>query len=265
MIILRFIILSLLFLRSVNVYSQILNVERGRQEGDSTNQIVGDLAIDFSINNRSATADDENRLIGFNLNSDLGYIAKQNTYLLFSNLNFIYATDDPVIRTGYTHFRSTFFYKKPISYELFGQFQFDLGRGLQFRQLAGGGFRFNLSNKEDLALHLGVGGMWERETWKFPASELETSLSLLKSSNYFTITKSFSDNASFGATIYYQTGYDNGIDAFRHRISLDTSLTFSLSDFMAFSVSFSGAYENEPVVPILKYMYFLQNGLKFSF
>jgi hypothetical protein len=255
----------LLLLKSASLYSQILNVEKGRQEADSTNQFVGDLALDFSINNRSATADDENRLIGFNLNSDLGFIAKQNTYLLFSNLNFIYATDDPVIRTGYSHFRSTFLYKKPFSYELFGQIQFDLGRGLQFRQLAGGGLRFNILDSDDLDLHVGIGGMWERETWKFPDSDLETSLALLKSSNYFTIRNSFSDNASFGATFYYQTGFDNGIDAFRHRISIDTSLEFSLSDFLAFAVSFSGAFENEPVVPIFKYMYFLQNGIKFSF
>lgn len=247
------------------VKAQILNVEKGRQEADTVNQFVGELALDFTINNRSATADDENRLIGLIFNSDLAYISQKHLYLLFSNLNFIYATDDPVIRTGYTHFRTTFLYKKPVSYELFTQLQFDLGRGLQIRQLAGGGFRFNLVDEGGLDLHFGIGGMWERETWQFPESEAETTLVLLKSSNYLTISQSFSETTTWGTTLYFQTGFDDGIDAWRHRLSIDTSLEFNLSDVLTFAVSFAGAYENEPVVPILKYMYFLQNGIKFSF
>jgi len=247
------------------VHGQILNVEKGRQEADSVNQFLGNLEFQFTLNNRSATDEDENRLIGFVFNSDLGYISQKHLYLLFSNLNFIYATNDPVIRTGYTHFRSTFLYKKPVSYELFTQLQFDLGRGLQIRQLAGGGFRFNLVDNKKTNLHLGIGGMWERETWKYPGSEEETTLVLLKSSNYMTVSKIFSKTTTWGNTIYFQTGYDDGIDDWRHRMSIDTSLEFNLTDVLTFSVSFNGAYENEPVVPILKYMYVLQNGIKFSF
>lgn len=246
-------------------WTQILNVEKSRQKADSINQFVGALALDFTINNRSATASDENRLIGLIFNSNLGYISKINKYLLFSNLNFIYATGDPVIRTGYTHFRTTLLYKKPVSYELFSQLQFDLGRGLQIRQLAGGNFRFNLINTKKMDLHLGIGAMWERENWKFPNSEEEVALALIKSSNYVTVNNSFNDNVSWGSTLYFQTGYDDGIDAWRHRISLDTSLNFAITETLTFAVSFSGAYENEPVVPILKYVYFLQNGIKFSF
>ncbi|MFW5700814.1 MAG: hypothetical protein ACOCWM_03910 [Cyclobacteriaceae bacterium] len=79
------------------------------------------------------------------------------------------------------------------------------------------------------------------------------------------MNNSFNDNVSWGSTLYFQTGYDDGIDAWRHRISLDTSLNFAITETLTFAVSFSGAYENEPVVPILKYIYFLQNGIKFSF
>ncbi len=59
-------------------WTQILNVEKSRQKADSINQFVGALALDFTINNRSATSSDENRLIGLIFNSNLGYISKIN-------------------------------------------------------------------------------------------------------------------------------------------------------------------------------------------
>ena len=52
---------TLAFITPALSLAQILNVEESRVSGDSVNQFYGSLDFKFSLNNRSATADEKIR------------------------------------------------------------------------------------------------------------------------------------------------------------------------------------------------------------
>ena len=251
---------------SFNIQAQILNVEEARADSDTLKNFTGSLTFDFILNNRSASRQEKVQYFGLELNSDLAYFSKKHVYMLLSNLEYNSVTGDPIIRTGYSHFRINFIREQDISYESFAQIQFDLGRGLNFRSLAGAGLRFSLVDQDKISLYTGTGIMYEHESWENPFIEnLNVNRNIWKSTNYLSTVYNISKAADLNFITYYQVGYDQVSEVFRHRVSLDTELVFRISKVMAFSTSFAWAYENRPVVPIVKYLYVLENGIKINF
>ena len=163
--------------------------------------------------------------------------------------------------------------RKTIAYELFGQSQWDVLRGLNIRWLAGGGLRFNIVNKDKFLLALGVGAMYEFEEWREPLDDstrnvLEGQLvaaEIPKSTNYLTTNFTINDFIFFNMILYYQVGYDQTVEFFRHRINADSNLTFKFNNKLSFIVSGSFSFENRPIVPITKAIYSISNGLQYSF
>ena len=255
-----FLLAVLLF--SYQIQAQILNVEEARADDDTLKNFTGGLTFNFIVNNRSAARDQQVQYVGLELNSDLAYFSKKNIYMLLSNLEYNSVTGEPIIRTGYSHFRINFMRKRDISWETFGQIQFDLGRGLNFRSLAGAGLRFSLVDKKKIDLYAGTGVMYEHENWDHPGIEdFNVKRNMWKSTNYLSTGYHISESADLNFITYYQVGYDQVSEVFRHRVSLDTELVFRISKVMAFT----WAYENRPVVPIVKYLYVLENGIKINF
>jgi hypothetical protein len=246
--------------------SQILNVEENRLLSDSVNQFYGNLKFRFQIHNRSATQDDKIRYTGLSLASQFGYLSELHNYMLISDLKYNSVTGQPFIRTGYSHFRINFFRENATSYETFTQLQFDLGRGLTLRWLAGGGLRIRLVDEEDLRLYFGPGVMFEREKWENPFDRDEIiEKELIKSTNYLSYFHKLSETTIFNLTLYFQTGYDQESETWRQRYSFDTGLKFNISNKVSFVVDFAWAYETRPVVPILQYIYTLENGIVIAF
>ena len=175
-------------------------------------------------------------------------------------------TNEPVVRGGYLHARSNFLRKRRLSHELFTQYQYDRVRGLRDRWLAGGGLRWRWLESDKSSLYLGAGIMYEVEQWQDPEAENKfIQPKLWKSANYLSLNTAFSNQVSLHAISYYQTGFDNSIDAFRHCISATATLRVKLSSKLTFKTSFDGVYENRPVIPITKFIYSLNNGLTVSF
>ncbi|MGK7393704.1 MAG: DUF481 domain-containing protein [Candidatus Cyclobacteriaceae bacterium M3_2C_046] len=262
-----FIIIFTLSLSSIPaLQAQILNVEKDRVEVDTTTKWVGSLDLKLMLNNRSANRNERIQYLGINIESDVGYFSKQNSYLLFANLERYSVTGEAFINSGYNHLRFNLLRNRPISYEAFGQIQFDAGRGLNFRWLSGAGFRFRLLEQEKLELYLGTGGMYEYENWQLPQGEsMEVVKRLFKSSNYISAQYELNDHTDFNIVSYYQVGYDQEDEVYRHRFSLNSNLLFEFTENISFKTSFSWAYENRPVIPIIKYVYVLENGIEINF
>lgn len=260
-----FFILLTCFTHSVS--GQILNVESARIKRDSTDFFIGSIGLSFSLYNRNAGKDKPNNFIGLAVDADLAYFSRLHSYQTINYLNYTSARGEAIIRTGYSHFRINLMRKQKLSYELFTQYQYDLGRGMEHRWLGGGGLRYQIiqSGKGDLTA--GVGAMYEVEEWEHPGEEATGTITvrLLKSTNYISTRIKFNENVNLNSIAYFQTGYDNAISAFRHRLSGDLNVNVHLTKKLILKTSFACTYENRPIVPITKFIYSITNGIQVNF
>ena len=253
-------------------FTQILNVEKTRIKGDSANYFVGSVGVDFNINNRNLDAQgDAIYFIGLNASSDAGYLSEYHSFFLLTQFQYNATSEQEINSTGYGHFRVTFLRKRPLAYESFAQVQYDRGRGMTFRRLVGGGIRKRVYQEENSSLHVGTGIMYEQETWEVPEARVvegegnEVSLGLWKSTSYLSSRAALNRFISLNVIAYFQTGYDDEADFFRHRFSLDANIITTITSRLAFRTTAGLAYENHPVVPITKLVYSVTNGIQLSF
>ncbi len=264
----RFFCLSLLLLTTYTAHSQILNVERSRKaEQDTTRRWLGRIDLNFLLHNRSATAENPIKYTSLSSSADIAYFGQTNRYMLLNQITYGAVTGNAFIRTGYSHFRANWWWRNNLSGESFGQIQYDLGRGLQSRRLAGSGGRLILSDTEKARVAIGVGLMYEEERWRIPNSEPEaiTKKNLVKATNYASVAWTISPQANFNGIVYYQTGPDREDDLWRNRLSLDTNISFGLTEKLVFLTTFTAAYDAQPIVPIPNWTYSLLNGFRFNF
>ncbi len=247
--------------------AQILNIEKNRVKGDSSNYFVGNLGITFSANNQSV--DEQGNavsFVGISANSNTGYISTHHSFLLIGSFIYNASTDNTINSAGFGHFRINFMRKKKLSYETFTQLQYDQGRGMQNRWIIGGGIRYRVYNNKKSSLYFGIGAMHEEENWQYPGNETRTAnISIIKSTNYVSYKSQLSESIWFNLISYYQTGYDTNYDYFRHRLSADMGLIIKVFKRLSLNTNFSGTYENRPIVPINKFVYSVTNGFLLSF
>jgi hypothetical protein len=181
-------------------------------------------------------------------------------------LDYVEVTDNPLIRTGYVHSRATFNRAAKWSYELFGQFQYDISRGMRSRWLSGGGLRWRIRDSKNTKIFAGIGAMFEVEKWEDPTQEGQfMQPDLIKTTNYLSIHSDLNSHVRLDAIGYYQGGVDVSIDAMRHRFNLTTSINVRLTDKLNLKTSFDCQYENRPIIPITNFIYAISNGLTYSF
>jgi len=246
---------------------QILNIEKERLSGDSANYFLGTVGLSFNANNQSLTADGtEKSFIGLTANSDAAYLSTYHSFLLIGQLQYTATSEAAINSAGYSHFRINWLRKNIVSYENFVQIQYDQGRGMQSRRLAGGGIRFRIYREKKSSLYAGTGVMYEREEWERPGGEEGTEeLRLWKNSSYLTSRLQLRENIAFSSIVYFQTGYDADQDFFRHRVSADINILINVTSKLALQTAVGLAYENRPVVPIPKFIYRVTNGIQLSF
>ncbi|HNP18194.1 MAG TPA: DUF481 domain-containing protein [Fulvivirga sp.] len=258
--------ISAVTLVTTHSHAQILKVDKGSIDADSSGYFIGSIDANFNINNRSTTAEKEVVFKGLDVSADMVYISEKHAYILINNINYFTSTGGPLISTGYVHFRTNFFRKKIMSYELFTQIQYDNGRNMPYRFLAGGGLKFNLMSSKKSDLFVGIGVMREDEHWKLVNMDnLIIEKTIWKTSDYISANIEINEFVDFNLITYYQGGYDNDSDVFRSRISGDAVLTVKISDRVSFLTSFTAQYDDKPIININPWVYSLTNGLKWNF
>jgi hypothetical protein len=267
-----FAVLLFLYFAPLAAQGQILNIERSRVNPDSAGYFTGKGGLSFSMFNRNAGKDNPNNYLQLTFNGDLAYISEKHSYLLLNYYNYLLVNYDSeelrntVASTGYSHFRVNFMRKKRLSYELFAQAQADKARGLEFRTLAGGGVRYRVLRSQNSSVYVGTGLMHEHEEWENP--ELEQRLivaNLLKSTNYISGKVKLNEQVSTEGILYYQFGYDDDISRLRNRVSGDVTLQVRLTNKFSFKTNFSCVYEDEPIVPVTRFVYAISNGIQVQF
>ena len=152
------------------------------------------------------------------------------------------------------------------SFELFTQIQYDRNRFLDYRFLIGGGLRRRVFSTYKTGLFAGVELMYEHEKWDNPEIEdLFITKNLPKVGAYLNLRIKTSETSKFRSLVIYQTGYDPDPGLIRNRMNLDLQFEIEIFKKLYFTISFKGAYEDEPIYPINKFIYTLENGLVWKF
>ena len=153
-----------------------------------------------------------------------------------------------------------------MSYELYAQALFDHSRFLELRALAGGGIKYRMIKNNVFEAALGIGAFYEYEKWKNLENDNTYSYNnMFKSSNYLKTNLTITDATNLAFIVYYQVGYDQDIEDFRQRISLQLQFEISISKQFSLIIAGSTHYEDKPVIPINKTIYGMSNGLRFNF
>lgn len=261
-----FLFVVTLFLLAHAGSAQILKVDKGSVDSDSSGYFMGSMSLDFNLNNKSATASKNITYTGLDADGDLVYVGSRHAYMLINELTYYKTTGGALISSGYGHARVNFLRTNEVSYEVFSQIQYDNGRHMPLRLIEGGNLRFRLVSNAATKLYLGVGLMYEKENWSsLTDANVLIHKDMPKSTNYISYKHTINKEVRFNLIAYYQGGYDKASEVFRNRVSGQAVLSVKLSKLLALTTSFAMQYEDKPIIPINKIVYSLTNGFKLSF
>ncbi|MEL7147743.1 MAG: DUF481 domain-containing protein [Bacteroidota bacterium] len=243
---------------------QILKLDRRSVLHDTSQVWLGNADFKLNVNNNNATVDNSLVFVGFHGGTDVNYVSEKHVYSLINSLNYFTTGAGPFVSTGYAHFRVNWGRKKKLSYENFAQIQYDRGRNLQRRTLTGGGIRLNFHQSKKSYLHVGIGGMYESETWKRSDEGLST-VNVFKSTSYLGAIVDFNKHLNISFIGYFQTGYYQPFQQWLSRVSGDLNINVEITKRLQYVTSFRLQYESRPIIPINKVVYALTNGVSLRF
>lgn len=258
----RFFLSILLASCILSLNAQILKVDKGFLATDSSNYFTGIIDATFAINNRSSTADQQNIYVGVNNNVDVVYIAERSATVLISGLNYFKIGDGPLIYNGTVHLREIFRRASTLTPEIYGQMQFDESRNMELRWLLGGGYRWNILQQRN-SLYMGLGLFREYERWNGMEAEIEKEL--WKLNTYFSADVKLTSTTNVNAIVYFQSGNDSAIDAFRNRVSGQLEFKNALTNQFKIKMTSNFLLDDKPIIPLNKFIYEVYFGVEYSF
>ena len=246
--------------------AQILNVDRNQILTDTAKFVTGSIALKFHLDNKNATPEQKNSYIVLENKNDLVFVGLKNNYMILSQFKYFNSSGGTFISTGYAHTRANFLKMNKVSCELFSQIQYDRNRFMDYRFLFGGGLRWRIKNEPKKGIFIGTELMYEHEKWDNPENEnLFIIKNLPKFSSYLSLRIKTNKISTFRSVIYYQTGYDPDPGLMRNRFSYDVQFDVEIWAKINFLVKFTGAFEDNPIYPINRFIYSIENGLVWSF
>ncbi|GAB4336305.1 MAG: hypothetical protein OHK0038_14490 [Flammeovirgaceae bacterium] len=237
-----------------NSYSQILNIERQRDYDDTLDNWKGYISTQIDVQKQQV----QTIMLGYNEN--VTYYGHINNYSIISEAHLLKVKGSDILSNGYIHLRANFFKRKKVSYEFFGQGQYDEARGLKERLLVGSGLRFHKEVSHKFSAAIGNGLMYEFEHWNF--KDIDSTTIFLKNTNYVSFHYEANNMLNIILTGYYQARFET-FD--KPRIIGDFSLDIKLGKKLRYTVRYSILHDAIPVVPINKTIYSLRNGLRYDF
>lgn len=242
----------LIFMSSIFLSSQIVNVENLRRVAD-TSSWSGYAKLNINITKNT------NKIFGVSNRIRLQYKKDQHLWLFINDIDFSEANGTKLVNRNSQHLRYNKSFHPKITWEAFMQSQSDEISDIKFRGLIGTGFRFKLSNSKKYKWYLGSLIMFEREN---SFSETEIINNDWRNSSYFSFKLYPKENITIVSTSYFQPKLNQFSD---YRISSQTTLSFKVLKNLSFTSTFTYLLDSFPVAGIVKEQYKLTNGLLYSF
>lgn len=234
--------------------AQIVNIEDKRFMKDTTG-LFGQLDVGLNwVRNTSS-------VLSFNTGLRMDFIQRKDTWLLLSNYNLIQAGSNRQVNAGFGHLRWSRKLSDHISWEAFGQSQFDERIKIRYRGLLGTGPRFNLFGTGKQKLFWGVLYMFEYNEVKageayFRDHRLSISLSA---------QLQLSPTLRLANTSYYQPAIRTLGEA---RLSSGTSVQLKINSHLSFVTTFNITYDGRiagEVEGVPKTVHRLTNRVRWMF
>lgn len=241
-----------LFMVPFLLEAQIMNIEKYRLDKDTSKIWMGNIG--FGV----ASKKQQNTVNQYNANLNITYLSKHHSYMAINYFNLQQLNKASFISEGYAHIRLNFYRKNLISYEPYAQYQYDLGRGLLFRNLYGMSCRLNLFRnrskeaKDKLNVGIATGLMYEEEFWKGnvlrfaeEGDSTHAHTRFIKSSTNIFVKAALHEKITLYGTIYYQARFEK----FTYpRIVSDIQLVFKITKSLSFSTQFASTLDYLPIV-----------------
>jgi len=253
----------LLFIITLSASSQVLNIEKFRLDRDTSKYWAGNIGLGLSLKKQVTSVNT------YAANARLAYLSEKHAFMTLNNFKVIQNGEVNLISEGYTHWRATFSRRHFLSYETFGQAQYDMGRGLYHRYLGGACIRFDLKSQDKYDVALSSGFFFEHERWqgqieRFQYREDTTVAvtSFIKSTTSLTSRFKLADHVTFFGVAIYQARPDY---FFKPRLILDGQLVFHIKKRTAFTSELQLSYDALPAIEVNRYLYKFEFGLLIKF
>jgi hypothetical protein len=189
--------------------------------------------------------------------------------LVAASYRFTYNGPDDILNAGYFHLRYRSHYKDKFQPEPFIQYQWDNKRGIEYRAIAGANIRYNIWKGDRLEFNAGLGLMYESERWNYEGVDTNKIIpnktpitnNYIKLNSYVRIDWKPNSNNDFAINVYFQTRPDS----FHPRIAPHIQWNINAGKHLGFSISYSGMYDESPVVPIHNFYFSLSNSILVKF
>jgi hypothetical protein len=249
------------------VHSQILRVDKSHLESDSSGFFDGNITANYSLDNRSISPTEKLVYTRLSMRSDLLYVAENTAFIFINSIEYYKSTNTTPFSTGYVHGRVNILRRRKVSYEFYGQIQYDEVRRMRLRELLGGGARITVLDKKNVDIHLGTGIMMEWEKWRAIESDPSSDIykRIPKASSYLGVDFKISKNAELNLWGLNQIGYDSKSDLVRNRYAAEASLNIKITEKLTWTNRFNYFYDVRPIIPINQAYFQVANGLKFVF
>jgi len=236
--------------------AQIVNIEVKRKLiNTDTTGWFGSADLGFNLNENGKT------ILTLTANATVEYLNGKNRWLALTNYQVIRANQEDFVNRGFQHIRYNRNWTDKVTWEAFGQVQYDERLTLRFRGLLGTGPRFELLEGEKASLYFGTLYMFQYE-------ELNESSIIHRDhrlSNYLSYRLDLSNNFSITGTSYYQPLLTNPKIV---RLSSQTTLLFNITKKLSFKSAFNISIDNrlsEEIEGVPIAIYSFMNGLKWVF
>jgi len=259
----RFYIIALLFLFPFISFSQILNIDKS-----DTSDYISKAKTNFNFSTGLEVDKQQITLWDATNTAEMMLQKKKELLIAAASYRFTYNGPDDILNAGFIHLRYRHNYKNKFQPETFIQYQWDNKRGLEYRALGGMNVRYNLWKGDKWDFNAGLGLMYEEEKWnydavdsnKIPSNPVPITNKLIKINSYIRLDWKASDNSDVAINLFVQSRPN----IFKPRIAPHVQWNINAGKHIGFSVSFSGIYDEAPVVPIHKFYYSMSNSLVFK-
>ena len=236
----------------INSDAQIINVEDKRSVFGDTIGLFETLELNANL------VKNEEELFSLIGAAQLEFAFKNKLLLSLTKAAFIEAGDENFVNQGFQHLRYNVAWSNWLTYELFGQIQYNELAKIKLRGLAGTGLRFRIMEKDHRRIHYGVSYMYEYD------EEAESNIISQDSrmNNYLSFYFEIGEVVAISSTTYFQPLFDEFED---FRIASESEGQFNITKNLKFTTTFTYSFDAKPPLGAPDVLYSWLNGLEYHF
>lgn len=232
---------------------------------DTTKKYAGNIAGTFNQQTQ------KNLITQFSTRAEFARRIRNHVLTLANNLQVIRDGRETVLSGGYVYVRFRDRIDRKVYPEFSGQYQWLEARGMVEKVALTANMRWRINRTEQLQLATAAGFVAEYERWnysgvpdnKLPAQTPDKRVYNPRFNWYFSYDQSIGDRFNIDAGIYYQVRIDSQWS--RPRLGSHLRGGLKLTRSLTLSLTWKGMYDYEPVVPVDKLWYNINNELVFTF